>query len=50
MSINGDVLGAYKSYVTDATTALLPLVGMVIGLFLAFAIANMVRHLILKMK
>jgi hypothetical protein len=31
-------------------SAFLPLVGAVIGVFIAFAIANLTRHLIMKMK
>ena len=49
-NINGDVTGQYIDFVTGAMTAFLPLMGVVIGTFLAFAIANMLRHMILKMK
>jgi len=50
MNVNGDILSAYSNYVTDSVSAFIPLVATVIGIFLAFAIANMLRHLILKMK
>lgn len=48
MEVNGDLLNIYTDYVTGATTALLPLISSVIGIFLAFAIANLVRNFIIK--
>jgi len=50
LTINGNLLGEYTTFVTGAVSAFLPLMATIIGVFLAFAIANMVRHLILKMK
>jgi hypothetical protein len=50
MTVNGDLVNVYKEYVTDAMVAFLPLIGSVIGIFLAFAIANQIRHLIMRMK
>lgn len=48
MTVNGNLLNIYTDYVTGAMTAFLPLIGAVIGVFLAFAIANMVRNFIIK--
>ncbi len=48
MTVNGSLLTVYTSYVTGAMGAFLPLVSAVIGVFLAFAIANMVRNFIIK--
>jgi hypothetical protein len=48
MTVNGDLLLNYKDFVTGAVSAFLPLIATVIGVFLAFAIANLVRHLIIK--
>lgn len=50
LQVNGDLLGTYTEFVTGAIAAFMPLMATVIGMFLAFAIANMLRHLILKMK
>jgi hypothetical protein len=50
MTVNGSLLDAYKEFVTGSMVAFLPLIGGVIGLFLAFAIANQIRHLIMRMK
>jgi len=48
MTVNGDLVDAYTSYVTGAVNAWLPLISMVIGIFLSFAILNLIRHFILK--
>lgn len=50
LTINGDLLLTFKEFAGSAVVALLPLWGVIVGVFIAFAIANMVRHLILKMK
>lgn len=50
MTVNGDLVAEYKDFVTDAMGAFLPLIAIVIGIFLAFAIANQVQFLIKKMK
>jgi hypothetical protein len=50
MTVNGDLVGTYTTFVTHAMVAFLPLMGAIIGLFLAFAVANSVRFLIMKMK
>mgnify|MGYP001559448811 CR=1 FL=1 len=48
MTVNGNLVEIYTTYVTNAMTAFLPLVGAVIGVFLAFAIANLVVRFIVK--
>lgn len=50
MTVNGDLVTIYTSYVTGAVGAFLPLLIMVVSVFLAFAIANQLRHFILKMR
>jgi hypothetical protein len=50
MTVNGDLIAEYMDFVTLAMVAFLPLIASVIGVFLAFAIANLVRHLIMRMK
>jgi len=50
MVVNGNLLATYTDFVTSAMVAFLPVIGAVIGVFLAFAIANQVRHLIMRMK
>jgi len=50
MTVNGDLVATYTDYVTQAMVAFLPLISAVIGVFLAFAIANQIRHLIMRMK
>lgn len=47
MIVNGSLVGVYTTYVTGAMSAFLPLVTVVIGAFLAFAIAN---HLVFMIK
>jgi len=42
------LFNAYISYQTQAISAFLPIISTVVGVFLAFAIANSVRFLILK--
>jgi hypothetical protein len=48
MEVNGDLVEIYTVYVSGAMEAFLPLIGAVVGVFLAFAIANLVRHFIIK--
>jgi len=50
MTVNGNLLATYTDFVTGAMSAFLPLIGAIIGVFIAFAIANLTRHLIMKMK
>lgn len=50
MTVNGNLVSQYTDFVTGAMVAFLPLMGSVIGVFVAFAIANLVRHLLMKMK
>lgn len=47
-SITSSSTAQFTSYVTGASVAFLPLMAVVTGVFLAFAIANMLRHFILK--
>ena len=49
MTVNGDLVEIYTGFVSDGMTAFLPLMGAVIGLFVAFAIANQVRFIIQKL-
>ncbi|MEK7499659.1 MAG: hypothetical protein AAB649_03565 [Patescibacteria group bacterium] len=48
MTVNGSLITIYTTYVTGAMTAFMPLISSVIGVFLAFAIANLVRNFIIK--
>lgn len=48
MTINGDILATHTQYVTDAVQAFLPLIAVIAGIFIAFAIVNMVRFTIKK--
>jgi len=50
MTVNGSLVAQYTDFVTASMVAFLPLLGSVIGIFLAFAIANQIRHLIMRMK
>jgi len=50
MTVNGDLLEIYTQYVSGAMSAFMPLITATIGVFLAFAIANLVRHFIMKMR
>jgi len=49
MTIEADAILRFKEYVTASVTAFLPLFGVITGVFVAFAIANMARFLIMKM-
>ncbi len=49
MTIESDVLVEYKNFVTESFEAFIPIFSVVIGIFLAFAIANSARFLIQKM-
>lgn len=48
MTVNGNLVTIYTEYVTGAMDAFLPLISVVIGVFLTFAIANLVRNFIIK--
>lgn len=48
MTINGDILASHIQYVTGAVQAFLPLVTMIAGVFIAFAIVNALRWTIVK--
>lgn len=50
MVVNGSLVTVFTTYVTSSMSAFLPLMGAVIGVFLCFAIANQLRHLIMRMK
>ena len=43
------VVELYRDVVTEAVGAFLPLLAVTIGVFIAFAIANMLRFYILRM-
>lgn len=47
ITVNGALVTVYTTYVTGAMNAFLPLLTMIIGVFLAFAIAN---HLVFIIK
>lgn len=49
LTIQASVLSEYKNFVAGAIDALLPLFGVIVGIFLAFAIANSARFLIMRM-
>lgn len=49
ITIETSVLNEYKDFVAGAIDALLPLFGVIVGIFLAFAIANSARFLIQRM-
>jgi hypothetical protein len=49
MTINGDLLQAHIDYVTGAVQAFLPLIAMIAGLFIAFAVLNLLRHTIVRL-
>lgn len=49
MTINGDILQTHIDYVTGAVQAFLPLIAVVSGVFVAFAIINMLRFTIVKL-
>jgi len=48
MTINGNILTAHIDYVTGAMQAFLPLIAMISGVFIAFAILNMLRFTIVR--
>jgi len=48
LTVSGNLVTIYTTYVTGAMTAFMPLVSTTIGVFLAFAIANLVRNFIIK--
>lgn len=49
MTIEADAIVQFKEYVTGSVVAFLPLFAIITGVFMAFAIANMARFLIVKM-
>jgi len=49
MTINGDILQSHIEYVTGAVEAFLPLIAVIAGIFIAFAILNLLRFTIMKM-
>jgi len=49
MNIDGDILSTHIDYVTGAVQAFLPLIAVIAGIFIAFAILNQVRFIITKM-
>lgn len=49
MNINGDILSTHVEYIQGAIAGFLPLIAMFAGIFLSFAIINMLRYTILKM-
>lgn len=49
MTINGDILQSHIDYVTGAVQAFLPLIAVIAGIFIAFAILNLLRFTIMKM-
>jgi len=48
LTVSSGLFESYQAFVSNAVVALLPLWGAVVGIFLAFAIANMLRFFILK--
>jgi hypothetical protein len=49
MMIESDAIAIYTDYVINSVGSFLPLFATISGIFIAFAIANMARFLILKM-
>lgn len=49
MTVNGDILQSHVEYVTGAVGAFLPLITTIAGLFIAFAIVNLLRFTIIKL-
>lgn len=49
MTVNGDLLQAHIDYVTGAVQAFLPLIAVIAGVFVAFAIINMLRFTIVRL-
>ena len=48
VTINDTVFTAFTNYQSAMVSALVPLIGATVGIFLAFAIANSVRFFIQK--
>jgi len=48
LNVETSLVTTYTHSVALAIDAFLPLIGATVGLFLAFAVANMVRHFIVK--
>jgi predicted RND superfamily exporter protein len=49
MTINGDLLQSHIDYVTGAVQAFLPLIAVISGVFVAFAIINLLRFTIVRL-
>lgn len=49
MTINGDLLQSHIDYVTGAVQAFLPLIAVIAGVFVAFAIINLLRFTIVRL-
>jgi len=49
MTVNGDLLQTHVEYVSGAVGAFLPLITTIAGLFVAFAIVNLLRFVIVKL-
>ena len=49
LTVNGDLVSAFSGFVGQAMNSFVPLLAAVIGLFLAFAIADRVRFAIGRM-
>lgn len=49
MTIEAEAINLYQEFVEVAVSQFLPIFATISGVFLAFAIANMARFLILKM-
>lgn len=48
MIVNGDLLQTHTEYVTGAIEAFMPLIAVVAGMFVAFAILNLLRFTIVR--
>jgi len=49
MQVNGNLLEQHAEYVAGAVSAFLPLIAVIAGVFIAFAIVNMLRFVITRM-
>jgi len=49
LTVNGDLVTLFSGFVGQAMNSFLPLLASVIGLFLAFAVADRLRFLIPRM-
>lgn len=49
MTIEGDLVAQYTSFLSETVQAFLPLLAAVIGVFLAFAIARQLKTFIMRM-